>query len=282
MKGDCHVHFVLDGRDWKASIARHAAGNDESLLKKTLSLYREKGYRYLRCGGDRWSTGLRAKALAPEFGIRVVTPLAPLYRRGHYGSFIGLGYDSVQEYAALVERQKARGADFVKIMISGLMDFDCPGKLTEEALPREEIRELIHIAKDMGQRVMVHGNGSDACLAAADAGADSIEHGAYLNGEALAAMAENRVVWVPTLSAVGNLLGRGRFSDRAVEKILESTMENLSSFASMEGLIAPGSDAGAWGVEHGCDTEEKWLSRALGAGAGPVWERGLQAIRERF
>lgn len=282
MKGDCHVHFALDGWDWKASLARHAAGNDEALLKKTLSLYREKGYRYLRCGGDRFGAGLRAKALAPEFGIRVVTPLAPLYRRGHYGSFIGLSYESDREFAALVERQKAQGADFVKIMISGLMDFDRPGVLTEPSLAEDQIRALIRIAHDLGQRVMVHGNGSDACLAAADTGADSIEHGAYLHGEALAAMAENKVVWVPTLSAVGNLLGRGRFSDRAVEEILHGTMENVSRFASMEGLIAPGSDAGAWGVEHGCDTEEKWLSRALGTGACSVWEQGLQAIRERF
>lgn len=282
MKADCHVHFVLDGKDWKASIARHAAGDDEALLRKTLALYREKGYGYLRCGGDRWGAGHRAKALAGEYGIQIAVPLAPLHRRGNYGGFIGLGYNDISEFASLVEHQKAQGADFVKIMISGLMDFNRPGALTEPSLPGKEIRKLIRIAHELGQRVMVHGNGGDACLAAAEAGADSIEHGAYLNREAMAAMAENRVVWVPTLSAVGNLLGKGRFCDREVQQILEGALENVSAFAAMGGLVAPGSDAGAWAVEHGCDTEEAWLAKALGEDTAAVLEQGIRTVRERF
>jgi imidazolonepropionase-like amidohydrolase len=93
-------------------------------------------------------------------------------------------------------------------------------------------------------------------------GVDSIEHGAYLNEEALSAMAENKVIWVPTLSTIGNLLGKGRYPDAAVEEILESAMENVAIFRKMGGFVAPGSDAGAWSVPHDADTEETWLVKA--------------------
>ena len=43
---------------------------------------------------------------------------------------------------------------------------------------------------------MVHGNGARTVEAAAAAGVDSVEHGAYLDGDALCAMAENGTVCV--------------------------------------------------------------------------------------
>lgn len=279
MKADCHVHFVLDGVDWKPAIARHAAGNDEKELRQVLKAYQEKGYTYLRSGGDRWGTGSRARALAGEYGIRVACPLAPLHKKGHYGGFIGLGYGSLREYASLVKRQAAQGADFVKIMISGLMDFDRPGKLTQPPLPDGEIKQIVHIAKDMGFSVMAHCNGAAPTIAAAEAGVDSIEHGAYLNGEALAAMEENRVVWVPTLSTIGNLLGKGRYPDKAVEEILDSALANISRYS---GFLAPGTDAGAWAVPHGCGTEEALLARVLGEHTQARLEQGIRETLRRF
>ena len=129
---------------------------------------------------------------------------------------------------------------------------------------------------------MAHANGSAVVTAAAEAGVDSVEHGAYLNRQALDAMAEKKVVWVPTLSTVGNLRGKGRFREDAVEAILESATQNVLAFASMGGLIAPGTDAGAWAVPHGGMTEYALLEQALGDDSAPILERGIQAIRERF
>lgn len=75
---------------------------------------------YLSPGGRRpLGVGARARELAPEYGIRLVTPLSPLYKAGHYGSFIGTAFETPRQYAALVEKQKKDGADFIKIMISG-------------------------------------------------------------------------------------------------------------------------------------------------------------------
>lgn len=282
MRCDCHIHMVLDGADWKAAIARHRNQPDEAWIRKTLAHYQKLGFTYLRDGGDRWGVGAKSRELAPEYGMVYRTPLAPLCKAGHYGGFIGRKYADLREYHQLVMEMRQNGADFIKVMISGLMDFDHCGVLTEPGLPAEEIRELIHIAHEEGLAVMAHANGAETVLAAAEAGVDSVEHGAYLNDEALAAMKEQGTVWVPTLSAIGNLRGRGRFEETAVESILETAMENVSTFAQMGGLLAPGTDAGAWAVPHGSLTEYELLAYALGDSAREILQRGAEKVMGTF
>ena len=276
------MHMVLDGVDWKAGIGRHKDEVQKDYVADVLESYRQAGYTYLRDGGDRWGVGAYARSLAPQYGITYRTPLAPLCQKGHYGAFIGKTYENMKEYAALLRQTRARGGDFIKIMISGLMDFDRFGVLTEEGLPPAQIRELIHIAHEEGFAVMAHANGARTVEAAAEAGVDSVEHGAYLDEQALAAMAEKGTVWVPTLSTVANLRGKGRFCEEAVVKIWESAAENVHRFARMGGLLGCGSDAGAWAVPHGCGTEEKLLQEILGEKAGEIWQRGNQKIVEKF
>ena len=282
MLWDCHMHMVLDGRDWRAAIGRHREKPREDWIRGVLQQYVRQGFGYLRDGGDRWGVGAKARELAPEYGIRYRTPLAPLYHRGHYGAFIGTGYGDFREYTALARQQREQGADFIKIMISGLMDFDRFGVLTEEGLPGEEIRELIHIAHEEGFAVMAHANGARTVEAAAAAGVDSVEHGAYLDEEALCAMKENGTVWVPTISTVGNLRGKGRFREEAVEAILESALENVRAFAALGGFLAPGTDAGAWAVPHGGLSEYALMELALGKAAEETLERGAKKIAGRF
>ena len=282
MRSDCHMHMILDGYDWKAAIARHAEKTDDTWIRQQMEIYHQQGYTYLRDGGDRWGAGARAREIAGEYGITYRTPLANLCKAGHYGAFIGKKYENFRQYRDLIVQQRDEGADFVKIMFSGLMDFDHFGRLTEEGLPAEEIRELIHIAHEEGFSVMAHCNGARTAEAAAAAGLDSVEHGAYLDRAALETMAQMGTVWVPTLSTIGNLRGKGRFREDAVRQILDSALENVRSFAAMGGLVAPGSDAGAWAVPHGSMTEEKLLEMALGEDIAAVLEKGIQKIKEKF
>ena len=280
MRADCHMHMVLDGEYWKSAIGRHAGGADFSFIHRILATYRDLGYTYLRDCGDRWGVGAAARSVADQYGITYRTPLSPLCHRGHYGEFIGTPYENLKEYATLVVKTKENGGNFIKIMISGLMDFDRFGVLTQEGLPPSEIAELIHIAHEEGMSVAAHANGAEVILAAAEAGIDSVEHGAYANEEALSAMAEKGTVWVPTLSTVGNLKGKGRFPDRETEQILASALENVEKFHKMGGLLASGTDAGAWAVPHGSMTEEGYFAM-VGVGEDTL-ARGLSAIKERF
>ena len=259
MKADCHMHMVLDGYYWRDAIARQEKGPDIPYIRSILQCYRDKGFAYLRDCGDRWGVGAAARQISPEYGITYRTPLAPLCLAGHYGGFIGLQYENLKEYAALVVSQRQQGADFIKIMISGLMDFDHYGMLTEPGMSPELIGQLIHIAHEEGMAVSAHANSARTVEAAAAAGLDSVEHGAYLDEDALAAMEEAGTVWVPTLSTIGNLLGKGRFPDREVAAILDSALENLSRY---RGFVAPGTDAGAWAVPHGSETELPLLAQA--------------------
>ena len=282
MRSDCHMHMILDGYEWKSAIARHAVQPDDAWIRQQIETYHKLGFTYLRDGGDRWGAGARAREIAKEYGITYRTPLANLCKAGHYGVFIGKKYENFREYRDLIRQQRAEGADFVKIMISGLMDFDRYGKLTEEGLPAQELRELIHIAHEEGFAVMAHCNGARTAEAAAAAGLDSVEHGAYLDKDALQAMADMGTVRVPTLSAIGNLRGKGRFDEAAVCRILDSALENVKTFAGLGGLVAPGSDAGAWAVPHGSLTEFDLLEMALAERTEAVLETGTRKIREKF
>ena len=279
---DAHIHMVLDGMDWRTSIERHRDAPAEHLIRAVLERYRKMGFTYLRDGGDRWGVSAATRALAPEYGITYRTPLAPLCKEGHYGGFIGRRFGDLRQYAELVTQTRQTGGDFIKIMISGLMDFDRFGVLTGDGLEAPEIREMIHIAHEEGMAVMAHANGARTVEAAACAGVDSVEHGAYLDEPALRAMAENRVLWAPTLYTIGNLRGRGRFSEDAVRRILSSAMENVSRYAGMGGLLIPGTDAGAWAVPHGTASEYSLLKEVLGNDTQSALEPGIRELLRRF
>ena len=94
---DCHMHMVLDGVWWETAIARHRQKPHEAFCRNTLQCYQEKGFVYLRDGGDRWGVGAFARSIAPEYGITYRTPLAPLSQKGTYGGFIGLQYADLKE-----------------------------------------------------------------------------------------------------------------------------------------------------------------------------------------
>ena len=281
---DCHIHMVLDGVNWRESIARHKAAPQEALIRKTLAQYQALGYTYLRDGGDRWGAGALAAKLAPEYGIRYRTPCFPIYKTGHYGSFIGRGFSTPTEYRALVRAAKAAGAHFIKIMISGLMDFEHYGVLTDEPLAPGEIADMIAGAHDEGFSVMAHANGDSAVRAALAAGVDSIEHGAYLSPETRSQLAESHAVWVPTLVTIGNLIGCGRFPDEVLKPLLAYQRNAVKKAAALGAKIACGSDAGAYRVLHGQGgmDERALLRRILGEGADAVLDTGNTAIMARF
>ena len=106
----------------------------------------------------------------------------------------------------------------------------------------------------------------------------------FLNAleDALQAMARRGTVWVPTLSTIGNLRGKGRFDETAVCRILESALSNVARFAELGGILAPGTDAGAWAVPHGCLTEYDLLRQALGERTEDILSEGIRVITAKF
>lgn len=284
MFADCHIHMVLDGVYYKDAIAAHRAGTRDDIIIPRLEDYARRGITYLRDGGDAFGAGERARELAPDYGITYRTPTFNMCLKGRYGAFIGRTFETVAEYRALVAEVKRRGGDFIKLMVSGLMDFDHYGVITSEPLTYRQMKELFDIAHGEGFSVMAHANGADTVKRAIEAGVDSVEHGAYLDAEAVAMLAESGAVWVPTLVTIGNLIGCGRYPDGVLRPLLDLQMKNVAECARLGGRITLGSDAGAYRVYHGQGAEDEYalLKRALGVRIDAVLAEGERCVRERF
>lgn len=267
MLGDLHIHMILDGVDYRSAIDAHRRKPDDAILRARLADYQARGVTFLRDGGDAKDVSYRARSLAREYGIDYRTPIFPIHKQGHYGAFIGRSYADLTGYRRLLDELRRGRADFVKLMISGLIDFSRPNTLTEPSLGAEEIFALIDEAHDRGFSVMVHANGDEAVSAALDAGVESIEHGAFLSEDTLLRMAATRTLWVPTLSTIGNLIGAERYPDAVLRDLLAKQQEKVALVAQNGGRIGLGSDAGAYRVLHGqaIEDEYRYLSTPLGA-----------------
>ena len=267
MLGDLHIHMILDGVDYRHAIDAHRRKPDDAILRARLAENQARGVPCLRDGGDAKDVSYRARSLAREYGIDYRTPIFPIHKQGHYGAFIGRSYADLTGYRRLLDELRRGRADFVKLMISGLIDFSRPNTLTEPSLGAEEIFALIDEAHDRGFSVMVHANGDEAVSAALDAGVESIEHGAFLSEDTLLRMAATRTLWVPTLATVGNLIGAGRYPDAVLRDLLAKQQEKVALVAQNGGRIGLGSDAGAYRVLHGQAVEDEYrlLSAPLGA-----------------
>lgn len=251
MFGECHGHIFMNGVNYRQAVSMYADGVDHEDVRKKLEIYRQMGISFYRDGGDHMGASEYARSIAPEYGIDYRTPIYGIYKNGHYGKVVGCGFDSMKEYHDLVLGVKRRKGDFIKVMFSGIMDFDTDGSITGTPLKRDEIQEMIHIAHEEGFAVMAHVNGARTVQAAVECGVDSVEHGNFMDEECLQALAESSAIWVPTVVTVHNLLGSGRFQDEVIQNLQRQQEYSLRRAFELGITVALGSDAGAYRVLHG-------------------------------
>ncbi len=282
MLGECHAHMIMDGVNYKAAVALHKDGVCEAAVRRHLEECRDAGITFVRDGGDAREVSKLAKRLAPEYGIDYRTPIFAIHWKGHYGGIVGFPCTSWREYEGLVDRSKEEGADFIKIMVSGILDFAHAETLSEEGLDAETIRIMIEIAHDRGMAVMAHCNGDRTCRWTLEAGVDSLEHGFFMGDETLQLLAKRQTPWLPTFAPVGNLLGCGRFPDEEVRQNLDMQMERVKKAASLGAMIGLGSDAGAYLVPHGKGTLDEWSYLRQAGVPDAMLERTEERIKEVF
>ena len=204
--------------NYKAAVALHKNGVCQEAVRTHLEAYQKAGITFVRDGGDAWGASRYARSVAAEYGIDYRTPVFAIHLKGHYGGIVGHPFADRTEYEQLVKQAKEEGADFIKIMVSGILDFAHAGTLTEPGLDREWIRFMIDTAHEAGMAVMAHCNGDRTCYETLEAGVDSLEHGFFMEEETLSLLAERGTAWFPTFAPVGNLLGCGRFPDEEIQK----------------------------------------------------------------
>ena len=105
----------------------------------------------------------------------------------------------VTEFRREVRRVIQSGADQVKLLSSGGIPWrsDTIGHTLHSF---EEIEAAVSEAHNWGKPVAVHAMGDDTIIAAARAGADTIEHGFVATEKGVAAMAEAGVIYCPNLA----------------------------------------------------------------------------------
>jgi imidazolonepropionase-like amidohydrolase len=197
---DVHVHigfhFGKDGRaqnqgETPAEMALFAAEN------AWLSLF--NGFTTVQSAGAPSDKELRdaiARGVLP--GARILTSLGSMSERTGTP-------DQIRDY---VRKQKAAGADFIKIFASKSIREGGAKTMTDE-----QLQAACGEARAQGLRSMVHAHASDAIIAAARAGCTQVEHGAYANDEAMKEMAS-----------------RGTYFDPNIGLVLQNYIENKSRF----------------------------------------------------
>ena len=221
-------------QDYKKAVADQKNGVCDRVIHAHLAEYRKRGITWLREGGDIYGTSKRTMELAPAYGITYRTPIFAIHKKGHYGAIVGRGYETMQEYRELIGDLRRQGGHFVKIMISGIMDFT-HGGLTEPSLADSEIRELIHIAHEEGFPVMAHTNGSQAVRAAALAGVAGVLYAHNLSMLKVSGFDYNMSILIlvyVVLGGIGNLRG-----SMIATIILYALPELLRGFANYRMLI---------------------------------------------
>jgi imidazolonepropionase-like amidohydrolase len=99
-----------------------------------------------------------------------------------------------------VRQMYKEGADLIKITASGgVLSLEKDGLGAQ--FSDEELKAIVQTAKDYGMAVAAHAHGAEAIKRAIRAGVTSIEHGTFMDDEAIALFKEHGTWYVPTIIA---------------------------------------------------------------------------------
>ena len=148
MFGECHAHMLMDGVNYREAVARHRDAVCEEKVREFFEAYQRAGVSFIRDGGDNAGVSKRASEIAGEYGIDYRTPIFAVHKEGHYGRIVGHSFSNIKEFHQRVQEAAEEGADFIKIMTTGLLNFNDHGAVTGTPLDRDEVREMVHIAHE--------------------------------------------------------------------------------------------------------------------------------------
>ena len=285
---DTHVHITLEG----VNIARDMVTpfslkfyNSVQFMRRTI----EAGITSVRDAGGADAGVKQAVETGVVLGPRLQISIAPLTITGGHGDgwmLSGNEFNLFVAYPGLPDgrcngleevRKKVRevlraGAEVVKVHATGgvLSPRDHP-EFTQ--FSEEELKVMVQeAAYRRGVRVMAHAQGAEGVKNAVRAGIYSIEHGIYLDDEALELMLQHGTFLVPTLLAplavleAGEKGGMPEYGVRKAGEVVEIHSESVSKAHKAGVKIAMGTDAGV--MPHGTNLRE--LSLMVNIGMTPM------------
>ena len=164
--------------------------------------------------------------------------------------------DGIAQVQQKVRQNIKYGADLIKICATGgvLSKGDDP-QASQYTL--EEMQAIVADAHRLGRKVAAHAHGAQGILWATEAGVDSIEHGSYINDEAIAEMKKRGTYLVPTLYLEDWMLEKGNLPAFYHQKMIDvsAVAKNNIKRAMQAGVkIALGTDAAVY--PHGLNAHE--------------------------
>lgn len=257
---DTHVHFFINGKE----VSREGILSiGKALLLSGIFEIWEMGFRN--------ANGFEAVELLKEF-LNVRVSGVALYKRGSYGSFLGTGISGISEIRAVVEDLSRKGADFLKVINSGIVSPRVDGLISDGGFSFEELKYICSAGREKGLDIVCHASGTRAIEDAIRAGVSSIEHGYMITEELLHMMKEKNISWTPTLYALYAFSETLPEGERIViERIIKRHMDLIHWGVSTGVKINIGTDSGARGVEHGkAFFEELRLFRKAGLSSDQI------------
>jgi len=168
------------------------------------------------------------------------------------------------------------GSDLIKVLATGgVLSLEKDGAGAQ--FTEEELRAIVQTARDYGMRVAAHAHGAEGIKRAIRAGVASIEHGTYMDDEAIELFKKYGVFYVPTIiagkSVADSAKKPGYFPEVIAGKAsaVGPLIQNTFAKAYKAGVrIAFGTDAGVYA--HG----KNWIEFQYMTEAGMP---ALEAIR---
>jgi imidazolonepropionase-like amidohydrolase len=174
---------------------------------------------------------------------------------------------------AAVRLNHKYGADVVKVCATGGV-LSLTDAVDTPQLTQEELDAMVDEAHALRMRAAAHAHGAEGAKRAIRAGINSIEHGTFLDDEALDLMKQKGTYYVPTLMAAQGLRERmarnaAAFPPPIMEKarVAAATLDATVRKAIQKGVkIALGTDAAVY--PHGRNAEE--MAELVRLGMRPV------------
>jgi imidazolonepropionase-like amidohydrolase len=277
---DAHAHLFLDGRTIDGKLR---AENLRQPLDKLADTARASARRARACGvtlvrdaGDRHGVNnrIRAEALTATGAAsglpRVRSGGLGVKRASRYGAFMATDVSDDESIAQSVTRLAADN-DEIKIILTGIIDFDAGAVTDAPQFTLAEARLIVRTARAAGRSTFAHCSGEQGLAIAAAVGVGSIEHGFFMNRATLETMAANGAAWTPTFCPVHFQWAHPEavgWSPRTVgnlRRILDDHARHLRLAHELGVTLLLGTDAGSMGVEHGHAMFEE-IERYLEAG----------------
>jgi imidazolonepropionase-like amidohydrolase len=263
---DTHVHISNHfGQDGRASNRGETPAQEAYYTAENAYATLMAGYTTVQSVGAAADVPLReaiSRGALP--GPRILTSIRPLNENS----------GTPDQLRELVRKLKADGADVVKIFASKSIRDGGGQTMTDE-----QLMAVCGEAKAQGLRTMVHAHAASAIKAAVRAGCGQIEHGVFVDDEALKLMAERGVYFDPHIGLViqnylrnkSRFLGIGNYTEEGfthMEKAVALNNAMIKKAVATAGLkLVLGTDAVAGA--HGRNADEL-IARVREGGQKPM------------